>query len=71
MMTEIIRELTAIKKTNKVTSEQVLASARRVETQRVQKALIRTTKESKYFSATKKQEQNNNVEVELGSLRTK
>ena len=37
MMTEIIRELSVIKKTNEKTSEQVLSWTRRVEEQRAQK----------------------------------
>ena len=39
MMIEIIRELTAIKQTNKVTSEQVLCWTIRVESQKVQNTL--------------------------------
>ena len=58
MMTEIIRELTN-KKANEITSEQVLSWARRVETQRVHKALIKT-KGNKDFTTMKKQEQKNN-----------
>ena len=52
-MTEIIRELTAIKGTSKVTSDQVLCWTKRV---KVQKALLKATKEtkeSKEFDAIK------------------
>ena len=39
---------------NEVTSEQVLALARKGEAQRIQKVLIEATKESKQFNAMKK-----------------
>ena len=52
-MTEMIRELTAIKKTNEITSEQVLPWARRVVVQRTQKALTKATKASKERTCTK------------------
>ena len=61
MMTDIIREWTAIKKTNEVTSEQVLAWTRRMEAQRTQKTLIEATKENKDFNAMKEKEQKNNA----------
>ena len=47
MMTELIRELTTVKKTSKITSEQVLDWARIVKAQRAQKLLIEATKDSK------------------------
>ena len=43
-MTEIIWELTTTKRTNEITSEQVVYWARRVEEQKAQKALLVTTK---------------------------
>ena len=46
---EIIRELTAIKETNTVTSEEVLCCVKRLETQRMQRALNKGTKETKEF----------------------
>ena len=49
MMTEIIRELTALKKTSRITREQVLCQTRRVEVQRVQKAIFDMTKERSEF----------------------
>ena len=62
MMTEIIKESNKrIKKANEITSEQVLAWARRVEAQRIQEALTDTTKENKGFNAMKNQEQKNNT----------
>ena len=54
-MTEIIRELTVIKKTNVITSKQVLAWARRVESQIVQKAIIEANKENNSFDAMKEE----------------
>ena len=51
MMAEIIREMTAIKIINGITSEQVSAWARRVEAQRTHKALIKGTTECKDFNA--------------------
>ena len=54
MITEIIRELTTFKKISEVTSKQVLAWARRVEAQRVWKAIIKATKEGKKFDTLKK-----------------
>ena len=47
MMTEIIREYTAVKETKKLRSEQVLFLAKRVEVQRALKTLIEGTKETK------------------------
>ena len=58
-MTEIIRKET--KKTNKFTSEQVLAQARRVEAQRAQKAITKATKGSKDFDAMKKWQKKRNT----------
>ena len=46
-MMEIIRQLTALKETNEVTSEQVLCWAKRVEAQRVQKVLLEAIEEIK------------------------
>ena len=43
-----------IKKVNEVTSEEVLAWARRLEAQMVQRARIRATNESKEFHTVKK-----------------
>ena len=57
MITEIIKELITIEKTNEITSKQVLGWTRRVEAQRVQKAVPEATKESKDFDAVKTQEQ--------------
>ena len=57
MMMEIIRQLATIKETNKVTSEQLLFWMKRIEMQRVQKALLEATKETKNikeFNAIKK-----------------
>ena len=54
VMTEIVRELTTIPKTNGSTSEQVLSGARRVRMQRAQKVILDATKESKGFDTTKK-----------------
>ena len=42
-ITEMIRELTAIKKTNEITNEEVLSLARRVEVQWVQKLILDMT----------------------------
>ena len=47
MITEIIWNLSAIKKTNQITSEQVLAWTRCEEAQWVKKALIKATKRIK------------------------
>ena len=49
-------------KKNELTSEQVLAWARRVETHRAWKALIQATKESNGFDAVKKEEKNNTLD---------
>ena len=54
MMTEITRELTAIKNTNAITSKQVLACTRRIEAQSSQKALIKGIRENKVLNAVKK-----------------
>ena len=63
MLSEVIREPTAIKETNSVTSQQILCWAKRVE---VQKALLEATKEnneSKEFDAIKKAvEQNHSTQ---------
>ena len=56
-MMEIIRELTAIKETKKITSDQVQCWAKRVDAQRMHKALLEETeeiKESKELDAIKK-----------------
>ena len=55
MMTEIIQELTAVKKPSEISSEQVLAWARRLE------ALMEATKDNKEFDAEKKHDQKNNT----------
>ena len=47
--------------TNKITSKQVLGWARTVKSQKVQKALIKATKQNKDFDIMKKQEQKNNT----------
>ena len=60
MMTEFIRELAIIKRTDEITSKQVLAWAR-IEVQMAQKALIGATKQSKEFNAVKRQKQKNNA----------
>ena len=57
MMTETIREHTTIKETNNVTSKQVLCWPERLEVQRVEKALLEVTnetKESKEFDFLKR-----------------
>ena len=54
MMTEIIKELTAIKRTNEITSDHVLNWAERENVQRVQKAILDTTKESLEFDMIRK-----------------
>ena len=51
MMTEIIREWNAIKKTNEITSEQVLCQTIIVKEQGPQKVILDATKESKEFDA--------------------
>ena len=48
VMTEIIWQLTAVKKTCKISSEQVLAWARGVEVQRTQKVIIKVSKDKRY-----------------------
>ena len=53
MITQIIRELTAIKRTNEITSEQVLFWSRRVQVQRAQKVYMGATKDNKEFNAIK------------------
>ena len=67
MMTEIRRELTAIKKTNEITSKEVLAWVRRVEAQTAQKALIETTKEIEEFNAMRRHELNNS-DIDKGKV---
>ena len=47
MMTKIIKELTAIQKTDEITSKQVLHWANRVQAQRAQKAIIEVAKETR------------------------
>ena len=54
MMTNLIQELTRIKKTNEVSSKQVSAKARRDEVQWAQKVKIEATRESTEFEAMKK-----------------
>ena len=44
MMTEVIRELTAVKKTIEITSEHVLVWARRVEVKEHKKLLLEGTR---------------------------
>ena len=51
VMTKIIMELTAIRKTNEITNEQVLSWARRLLVQRDQTAILDVAKESKQFDA--------------------
>ena len=53
MMTEIILELPAVKKTSEITSEKVLVWARRIKVQETQIALMGTTKGNKEFDAIK------------------
>ena len=60
MMTKVIRELTAMKTTSEITSEQVLCWAKRIEAQRVQKAMLETKKESKDFDTVKGIDQQSN-----------
>ena len=55
MMTEIIKDLTAMKRENEKTSVKVFSWARRGETQRAQKAIIDTTKESREFDMIRKE----------------
>ena len=57
MLTEIIKELTTIKRMSK----QVLALARRVEVERAQEALIKATKENTGFNTMTKQKQKINT----------
>ena len=47
MVTAIIRKLTAMRKTNEITSEQVLCGARKVEVQTTQKLILDAIKEHK------------------------
>ena len=60
-MAEILRELTAIKKTNEITSEHILGWTMTVEAHMAKKALIKATKESRHFDTMNKQEQKNNT----------
>ena len=53
MMTEPIRELTLIKMTNKISSEEELCWVRMAEVQKAQKAVLDVTIESKTFDAIK------------------
>ena len=48
-MAESIKELTAMGKSNKITSDQVLSQTKKVEVQGVQKAILDTTKESRVW----------------------
>ena len=57
MMTEIIEELTTIKKTNEITSNLVLSWTNRVKPQTVQKAILYRTKESREFGMLRKARQ--------------
>ena len=50
-MTEILRELTTVKKASEITSEQVLTLFRREEAQRAQKMLTEATKSNMEFDA--------------------
>ena len=50
----MINVLTSIKKSNEITSEQVLSWAKSVEVQRAQKPILDITKESMEFDMTKK-----------------
>ena len=54
MMTEIMRELSGTKETNKASNEQVLCWAKRLEVKTVQKVLFEASKETKEFDAVKK-----------------
>ena len=47
MMTVIVYKLTAVKKTSKIISKQVLVWPRRVKVQKAQKVLIEATKDNK------------------------
>ena len=49
MMTEIIRELATIEKTNESTRNQVVSSAKGVGAQKAQKTTLDATKESREF----------------------
>ena len=55
-MIQIFWDLTAVKKMNEITSEQIFGWARRVAAQRAQKAVIEAKKHSKEFDAMKKHE---------------
>ena len=57
MMTEIIKELATVKKTNEVTSEQVYSWTKGVEVQRAHKVTLDTNKESMAFGMIKKVKQ--------------
>ena len=59
LMTDLTRDLTAIKNTNKISSEQLLAGTRRVEKRRAQKGLMKPIKENKDFNDGKKVQKNN------------
>ena len=54
MVTEIIRELTAINDANTVMSNEVLTWAKWVEAQRSQTAMLNSLKENRDFDAIKK-----------------
>ena len=49
MMTAVIKDITPIKGTNEITSEQVLSGAQRNEAQRAQKAILDTIMKDKEF----------------------
>ena len=50
MITEIIRELTVIKRTNEITIKQVLSWAKTAEAQRAQKVILDVTKQNREFN---------------------
>ena len=60
MLSEIIRELTIINKTNEMTSKKVLSWARTV-IQMSEKALIEARKENEEFDTMKRHEEKNNT----------
>ena len=58
IITEIIKELTTIKKTNEITGDQMLSWTKRVEAQTAQKAILYITKESRESDIIKKAKEN-------------
>ena len=60
MMTEIIRQLTTIKKTNEITSDHVQFWLNEVRHKKKQKTIPEETKESKVSDAVKRNGQQNN-----------